>query len=335
MSVADKITQLVSDISSSYQKIQSKGGSVPTDKNTNNLPNAIDSIPIGSDPVITPIEITENGTYTAPENVDGYSPVVVNVPSIDTGKNGLYRSLLLNTATEFVDDTITEIGSVSFMANRTSLVYVSLPNVATTGAGSKMFQFCTNLKIVDLKNYPLTSSTGVSNRNFEGCTSLVYARFGDSIGTGYACFPNSIKTLNFKSLTQYANDGHSVSVCKDLRTLILGGKTVTTLININYFNTQSPIALGTGSIYVPDKDADGNDLPSQYKSATNWNVDPIVNCIKGYSEAPNYTSGTHTVGDVVKLNEKVYVYSWYVDTEEAPSGTTDDTKYWHYVGEVE
>ena len=32
-------------------------------------------------PVIESLEITENGTYTAPEGVDGYSPVTVNVPS--------------------------------------------------------------------------------------------------------------------------------------------------------------------------------------------------------------------------------------------------------------
>lgn len=30
--------------------------------------------------VIEPLEVTENGTYTAPDGVDGYSPVVVNVP---------------------------------------------------------------------------------------------------------------------------------------------------------------------------------------------------------------------------------------------------------------
>ena len=80
MSVADKITQLVSDISASYQKIESKGGTIPSSKNTNNLPDAIDSIPSGGEPVITPIEITENGTYTA-ESVDGYSPINVNVPT--------------------------------------------------------------------------------------------------------------------------------------------------------------------------------------------------------------------------------------------------------------
>lgn len=33
----------------------------------------------GSEPVIEPLEVTENGTYTAPDGVHGFSPVVVNV----------------------------------------------------------------------------------------------------------------------------------------------------------------------------------------------------------------------------------------------------------------
>ena len=34
-------------------------------------------------PVISPITISQNGVYTAPEGVDGYSPVTVNVPSFE------------------------------------------------------------------------------------------------------------------------------------------------------------------------------------------------------------------------------------------------------------
>ena len=35
------------------------------------------------DPVIESLEVTKNGTYTAPDGVDGYSPVTVNVPVPD------------------------------------------------------------------------------------------------------------------------------------------------------------------------------------------------------------------------------------------------------------
>jgi hypothetical protein len=34
---------------------------------------------VGSDPIIEPLTATENGTYTPPDGVDGYSPVTVNV----------------------------------------------------------------------------------------------------------------------------------------------------------------------------------------------------------------------------------------------------------------
>ena len=35
----------------------------------------------GGEPLIEPLSVTSNGTYTAPSGVDGYSPVTVNVPS--------------------------------------------------------------------------------------------------------------------------------------------------------------------------------------------------------------------------------------------------------------
>jgi hypothetical protein len=34
----------------------------------------------GSEPVIEPLSVTDNGEYSAPSGVDGYSPVTVNVP---------------------------------------------------------------------------------------------------------------------------------------------------------------------------------------------------------------------------------------------------------------
>ena len=47
MAIADKLTKLQTDISSAYTTIASKGGTIPSDKNTDNLSTAINSIPGG------------------------------------------------------------------------------------------------------------------------------------------------------------------------------------------------------------------------------------------------------------------------------------------------
>ena len=48
MAISDKLTKLSDDISSAYTTIETMGGTIPTDKNTNNLPTAISSIPQGT-----------------------------------------------------------------------------------------------------------------------------------------------------------------------------------------------------------------------------------------------------------------------------------------------
>ena len=60
--------------------IRSKNGT--TDEYTTaEMPSAIAAIISGGgDPTIEELEVTSNGTYAAPEGVDGYSPIVVNVP---------------------------------------------------------------------------------------------------------------------------------------------------------------------------------------------------------------------------------------------------------------
>lgn len=45
-----------------------------------NYASANVDVPTGGTPVINPLSVTENGVYTAPSGVDGYSPITVNVP---------------------------------------------------------------------------------------------------------------------------------------------------------------------------------------------------------------------------------------------------------------
>ena len=59
--------------------IRGKNGETTTYK-PSEMAAAITAISGGADPVIEALSVTSNGTYTAPDGVDGYSPVTVNVP---------------------------------------------------------------------------------------------------------------------------------------------------------------------------------------------------------------------------------------------------------------
>lgn len=80
MSIASELTKLETDITNAYSAVQTKGGTIPADKNTNNLATAISSIPSGGSATLITKTITENGTYNASDDdADGYSEVTVNV----------------------------------------------------------------------------------------------------------------------------------------------------------------------------------------------------------------------------------------------------------------
>lgn len=71
--------------------------------------------------VIEPLEVAENGTYTAPDGVDGYSPVTVNVPAPE---------VLLQ------DKTITENGTYTADAGFDGLGNVLVAIASGGGGGS-------------------------------------------------------------------------------------------------------------------------------------------------------------------------------------------------------
>lgn len=61
------------------------------------------------DPVVEPLEVTENGEYSAPENVHGFSPVNVNVPlKYEEGYNDGYQAS--QDSITLQEKTITENG---------------------------------------------------------------------------------------------------------------------------------------------------------------------------------------------------------------------------------
>ena len=154
--------------------------------------------------------------------------------------------ILTRKATTISNDRITYLGMEVFR-NYDSLAIADFPNV--TSAGVNIFYACYALHTVNLPSLISISS------NMFGYSSL-------------------LKRLDFPSVESI--DTGAFSGCSRLVTLILRkADTVCTLKNVNAFN-NTPIAKGTGYIYVPDG------FVEQYKAATNWST--FASQIKPISE---------------------------------------------------
>lgn len=167
-----------------------------------------------------------------------------NLPEAGGGSTDIEDALVTRTITTYTNDRITSIGSQAFRGSK--LTSISCPNVTTIEAYG--LDSCSSLvdvympKVTSLKNYA-----------FQKCTSLVRMEFQQKITTQGAVWIN----------------------CSALTTLILRGSTMSGLGNKNCLN-GTPIANGTGYIYVPDN------LVDSYKANTNWST--YANQIKGLSE---------------------------------------------------
>lgn len=189
-----------------------------------------------------------------------------------------------------------------------------------------------NGSIQYFKSYELNT---INDRHFYNMRSLAFTSIPNFTGTlnNYNFYStNSLKYLNIGKATYI---GGMAIQAFNLTALIIRTKSVCTIQSIN--ETNSGIGLGTTTIYVPDLDDNGDALPAQYKSATNWSGH--ASQIKGYSEATEYSaSETYKIGDVCKYNYKFYGYckeDLQPATGQAPSGTASDNAYWEYIDDIE
>ena len=186
------IASIKSDIRSA---IENKGVDM-TGRSFPDYPAAISQISGGGGAVIKTLQITSNGTYTAGEGVDGYSPVEVNVPSpqfvtetLNVSENGTYNpgegvdgysQVVVDvpqSVTGFTEKEITEGVQIVNLSNSASYVHpfafeknnylqtVNLPNCISIGENA--FAYCSNLKTVSLPE-----CKSINSNVFTDCRTL-------------------------------------------------------------------------------------------------------------------------------------------------------------------
>ena len=151
----------------------------------------------------------------------------------------------------------TSIGG-NAMNNCISLKSVNMP-VATSVAGKAM------LNCVSLASVNMPVATSIGGNAMQNCISLKSVNMPVATSIGNYAMLNcvSLASVNMPVATSVGN--YAMQNCISLKSVRLGANQVATLANANAF-TVTPIANGTGFIYVPDE------LVSNYKTATNWSV---------------------------------------------------------------
>lgn len=206
-----------------------------------------------SAPVVQPLEVTANGTYTAPNGVDGYSPVTVNVEAAGGDPTALLDATLNNTLTA-IDSNVTSIVAYACRA-LSKLKTVNLP--AAKSIGTYAFYYCTAMtsfnapKVTSLGTYAFYNSA-IKSANFPLATSVPSQCF-------YSC--SSLTKADFGVASSIAASAFAYT---GLDVLILRrSSAICTLANKNAL-VDTPIEGGTGYVYVPAA------LIETYKKATNW-----------------------------------------------------------------
>ena len=172
------------------------------------------------------------------------------------GDDALVNSIIDRTITEIADNQIKIIGSYSFshctaLKNADFRAAIEIRNYAFSESG------------IESANFPM--ATTVRSDAFNSCRSLISINIPAATNLYQDAFYYCSKLTSIDLPVVSSIGKNAFNRCSQLKSIILRNSAVATLGGTNAF-TSTPIASGTGYIYVPRALADS------YKAATNWST---------------------------------------------------------------
>ncbi len=216
-------------------------------------------------------------------------------------ENMLVGGMAKESLTEYSNERVTEIRDYTF-SDFTGLQAVNLPNVETIGQNG--------FSGTRLKEVSLPKCETVGTHAFNQCRYLTKADFPALITAGDYMFNNDVllTEVNMPVVTTVKRQAfyycsnlvkldfpllntiflYAFTNCGKLETVIIRRSNVCELQNTNAFN-GTPIAKGTGYVYVPKTLSDGSDGVEAYKASTNWSA--YADQIRAIEDYPEICGG--------------------------------------------
>lgn len=235
------------------------------------------------------LDATRDKTGSTEKMLSG--EVATAIAGIQTGgSDDIARALVDRSITEYRDDTIKSVGDSAFRRCG-NLTNVQLPSAERIG--NEAFAYCANIVSIDLPN-ATTAGAGA----FTNCSSLVNLNLPKVSVIGGNCFDQckelvrivlpSLTTVTtnsnmifrgcvkLKTLDTYISGGalasYALNGCNNLTQLILRGTGEICRLAASSSIGGTPIANGTGYVYVPRALLSDDDETKDYRRATNWTV---------------------------------------------------------------
>lgn len=278
MSISTELQSLNNNILGAYTAIQGKDGTVPENKNMENLPAAIESIPSGGSGggIGIPREVNANGVYGVPTqslsfslpsgviDVSGYA-----ISNAFRGCNSI-TSVNLSSLTK-----VTGTHALEYAFYSSSLRSIELSSLATV-KGESAFNGacgnCNNLVSVDFPALAVVDSGNAFNSAFSGCRGITSAGFpalttinGSYAFSGAFMLCSRLASISFPSLTtinginvfSYGFSGCTLLTSVDFPALTTasGGSRI---FDSAFNNCANLVSVNFSSLAIMDKDSTFN-----------------------------------------------------------------------------